>query len=554
LEIEMNRSPRNQPEFDHVSRTSPLDPPLRLAYLAERGKWAPIAAAVVLVACSNSWARQALWEVEVKPHEALKLGALKAVRGIAVPQGVRYTLKKLTTSMPVQLTLVSVDPAQDVKLEVYKDTWDAPLTVLSSKDADGAVTLRFRSNDHVAWAVRGPPRAPYQLLVWVGPEIQQVARMPLVTSQEYERRTGKKVVYGRADAELEPPPLDTLTTVLPQPPVTPASKPVATPVPPPAGDSMTVWIVLLLAAILVALTVIAVLLMRGKGKGAAILLLACGVAILASSFAGSPVAAEDADPPVSDADLAPSNLEPADYHQKMNEALDQLRTITGGFSGSESSLPSDQLARFYQRPGQTDAVREEIAKKAGATHETFNKGLKDLMAMTNTLMLFMEQFGFITPREAAVAPNYDLKDAPPLPIESLSDPTGTARASLRDYDTIRDYQKALKLLEDQYVIYKQTMLQAGRIVELADAAAGLSSIAKLKWTIDKANPNLPANRARDAFFAAYDANYAKLMDMLNRALVEIAACEEKHYGAKNWYNIYALPYYLYIRDRYRRSP
>jgi hypothetical protein len=207
-------------------------------------------------------------------------------------------------------------------------------------------------------------------------------------------------------------------------------------------------------------------------------------------------------------------------------------------------------------------TREEAWKRTNTAMQTLRKRLDDLgstgidqvddvVGGTKLLIAFMEHFGLIDPREAAVQPNYDPVDAPPLPSRSYNNLKGQDAWEFNE--KMREFDKWRKLLEDLYVIYKQTELKTGRIIELADAAASLSPIAKLKWTIDKTNPNEGFNKTKTKFYADYDKNYKELIKRLNESLITISNYELKHFRDNDWYNRYGMPYYLYMRDRYKRK-
>jgi len=479
-----------------------------------------LVAAVVLAGGSLvTHAAPSLWEFTPEPMELVPFGRTQVVGAELPADGVRFILKNLTPEMPVQLTLAADDVGTDLSLEIYKDAWDAPLFTITT-GMDGEATLRLRTGDHVAMKVRGPAGAAYQLMAWAGPEMKSVPVPPLVTPDVYTQRTGKPTVYGTTPAPpvvTEPPRTEdsvsetataTATVPLPQPPAD--TVPVAAQ---DGGVDGMGLIIGLLAAILIALVVIAFLLLKKRGPPASVALL-----VAALLFVPGEAAAQDDQ-------TTPEKVKPGELNDRMNAALQKLREITSGFSGNDPFNPDDK----------------------------FTKGFNDVVKATGTLLTLMEHFGFIDKREAAVRPDYNPADAPPLPARGFEDIWNSdAQTCLRQGGVAQDLQKWQRLLENLRVIYKQTMLEAGRIIELADAAADMSGPAKLKWTIDKGNPNEEFNKSKAQFFATYDDAYTKLQDKLNKTLVEIADCEKKVYGVDRWYELYGMPYYLYMRDRYKR--
>jgi hypothetical protein len=156
-----------------------------------------------------------------------------------------------------------------------------------------------------------------------------------------------------------------------------------------------------------------------------------------------------------------------------------------------------------------------------------------------------EHFGWIDPREASVQPDYSPADMPLLPTRCEM---GSSAQCGRCYTGAQeDLNKWRRLLEDQFVIYKKTMFEVERLTTLGEAAGSMSGLARLVW-----NLHTPELAAKAQFFAAYDSNYEKLMQRVNNSLANLAECERKHFNDYGWYFRYGLPFYLYIRDRYRR--
>ena len=170
---------------------------------------------------------------------------------------------------------------------------------------------------------------------------------------------------------------------------------------------------------------------------------------------------------------------------------------------------------------------------------------KDFKQKAKIARALAEYFGYIDPREAAVQPNYSPADMPTLPTRCADNPSVDCRGCYGGAQA--DLNKWRVLLENLFVIYKKTMFEVERLTTLGDAAASMSGVAKLIWTMR--TPELAAKRK---FFSAYDTNYEKLMRRTNNALANVAECERKHFGDYGWYYRYGLPFYLYIRDRYRR--
>jgi hypothetical protein len=192
-------------------------------------------------------------------------------------------------------------------------------------------------------------------------------------------------------------------------------------------------------------------------------------------------------------------------------------------------------------------MREELDKLP----ESGISQIDDTVKSTKLIIAFLEQFGFIDPREAAVQPDYTPEGMPSLPSRCYSEPRGDCAACFAEANANLDKWRGL--LEDLWVIYKATELEAGRILELADAAAGLSPLANFAWKVSKSNPNEAHVKSQANFYAKYDENYNELIKRLNDGLIAVGNCEQKFYDDDDWYNRYGLPYYLFMRDRYQRK-
>ncbi len=198
----------------------------------------------------------------------------------------------------------------------------------------------------------------------------------------------------------------------------------------------------------------------------------------------------------------------------------------------------------------SDAVRQ-IYDTLGDAPATGNAQIDSLVAQIRIGISLLEQAGFIDPREAAVHPNYTPDGMPPLPSRCYEDRSGKCRECFENAN--EGLTKWRRLLEDLWIIYKQTMLEAGRIIELADAATGLSPLASFAWKVQKLNPNDPVNKSKAKFFAEYDGAYAKLIKRLNDSVIAVGKCERDNYNDQDWYPRYGLPFYLFMTDRYKRK-
>jgi hypothetical protein len=274
--------------------------------------------------------------------------------------------------------------------------------------------------------------------------------------------------------------------------------------------------------------------MRGRGKPAAVLLLVLGLGAYHATRGQEPV-----NP------LAPKKVESGEVSKAINERLNQLREQLETLE--KMGIKVEPEALKIPKPG-------EAAKEGGEGGAPSLLGATGKMAgqfVTNTklLLAFLEEFGLIDPREAAVQPNYTPPGQPLIPSRCA----GTGQCGACFLDANAKLEKSRKLLEDMYVIYKQTELKAGRIHELANAAAGLSPYAQLAWTAIKNNPNEGMNVAQKHFYDVYDTNLEKLLTMANEGLIGVGACERENFKDYDWYPRYGMIYYNFLKERYTRK-
>lgn len=284
--------------------------------------------------------------------------------------------------------------------------------------------------------------------------------------------------------------------------------PVGAAAPAPAGGGSTNSI--LLGLIFLALVVIAVLLFRGQRKGTNLLLLLVALALV-PAWGDRRDAGTVVDPD------APELVTEQNEMERISHALHEL----------------------HDRLDKIDA--------SGTAFE-------DPVNAVKILIPFLEEFGLIDPREAAVQADYNPSGMPSLPTQYLDDPTASPAKSACFTSAMSDIQKARRHLENNYVVFRQTELKTGRIYELADAATGLSPYAKLLWTVQKSDPNEAMNKAKEGFYSKYDEGQQSGLKFLNDALKQIGQCEREHYGNASWYEMYGYPYFTFMSERYTRKP
>lgn len=458
------------------------------------------------------WAQNQQWEIAPEKDARVKAGKLSVVGGQTNEAGVRFVINNLDILQPMEIVLAAEDAAKPLTLLVYKD---APEHALLKKatDAGGTVVAKFRTGESVHLLVSGPAGAKYQLMTWQGPRVE----VPTPTAFVPIDAQGTPLVEGVA---LTPP----ATGGKPETQTGAATTTLQVP------RSVTILLGLILVA-LVALIVVVFL--RGRGKTAAVVLLVVGLGAY-HAMRGQSVENQ----------LAPKKVDAGDAWKAVNERLNQLREQLDTLE--KMGIKVEPEAIKVRHPDDKEEKKEgEAPSLLGGMGRTAGHLVSD----TKLILAFLEEFGLIDPREAAVQPNYNPPGQPLIPSRCA----GTGQCGKCFLEANAKLEKSRKLLEDMYVIYKQTELKAGRIHELANAAAGLSPYAQLAWTAIKNNPNEPMNLAQKHFYDVYDTNLDKLLTMSNEGLIGVGACERENFKDYDWYPRYGMIYYNFLNERYTRK-
>jgi hypothetical protein len=492
------------------------------------------------------------WEIEPQVDPRIAIGKISIVGGELAVEPILFVLKNINVSMPVEVTLVATDANQPVDLSVYKETPDKAFLSGSAK-FDEPLKYRFRTADQVYFAVRGADGAHYQLVTWVSPEMQEQPDSPFLPVSDYP---------------ATPPRVEK-----PQQPAANTTSSTRTG----AALVLGVWPSILLGLILLALIAIIVLLWRRGSKSSSALLL-LSIALLPTLVAQqSPVKITPKDTPEPEKktlqDLysqipkpekgVPGKITPKDEAPKTGMTVQDLKSWIDKIKDKANQPPPEDQPGIvkptkweptpeivtdpYTGKSYTRRGWKQVEDKPGTLRGKTVQVVNNAGTVMTIMLLGGEEYGFLDPREAAIQKNMNPPGMPLLPSRCAKSPE--CGDCFRKAN--KDLMEARSLLEEQYVIYKQAEAHAGRIIELGDAAAGLSPYAKLLWDYEKHGPNIA--KLQQEFYGKYDANLEKLLHNLNEALVEQGACERNAFGDQDWYNRYGWLYYNFMRDRYTRK-
>lgn len=111
------------------------------------------------------------YPLELGPDERISEGRAAFMQGEADATGHRFLVEGTQLDEPVAVSVFTEDPQQRVRVRIVKDRWDAPER--DAVTADGRVDFRFRTYDGFKVWVTADETTPYQLAVWVGPEMKR---------------------------------------------------------------------------------------------------------------------------------------------------------------------------------------------------------------------------------------------------------------------------------------------------------------------------------------------------------------------------------------------
>lgn len=483
----------------------------------------------LLVILSNSCLATQIWRIELKQDSAIPWGKVQMLEGQIPPEGMRFAIVNMDLSIPVQATLTAEKPGLPLTLKLYYDTFSRPKREIQT-DATGVAVARFRSGANVGLDVLGPKDARFQLLVWAGEKVPLKAQ-PFVSMESYvkahpeaARKVAPTVTRDRPITQpVVAEPATVPSVVHPAESSTTKATPVAktdvppTPVAPVAQENpmLLTLAVALLAGILLALAAIVVLMLRGKKQPPP----ALWFLVLILSAAAAPHAAQAEDRVA----YSPHPITAKDLWAPMNQEFQKMGDRAREFSKWIKEVNFDGIP------------------EAGAAFDKYAKALPTVLAL-------MEEFGLLEPRENLVVADYAPADLPALPVHDY--PPGPNNSTV--IDSMRLIANAHRTLEDNYVVYKQTMLTEERLKGMADAAADWSALSKTVWTFEKANPDSTINKAKQQFLDKYDGGFKTISEKLREALLEIGRCERETHDEHDWYVRYGLPFYNYLIARYKR--
>lgn len=159
-----------------------------------------VAAAVLLCVAAAGARAQAAPEdptagaikLDLAKAEAWHGGRLVLMEGQTVAgRPTRFSLEGLFVMQPVVATLQARGAQPAIELAAVKPLSKAPAR-RADADAQGRATLSFRAQGDALLQVSAPAAVPYQLAVWVGPEMNPPLPSPFKATPAATLRPGAK--------------------------------------------------------------------------------------------------------------------------------------------------------------------------------------------------------------------------------------------------------------------------------------------------------------------------------------------------------------------------
>jgi len=435
------------------------------------------------------------WTLKPKADELVPSGKLAVVKGKTNSVGVHFQIKDLSIQQPVALQLMSVDSEKVLKVCAFKNEPDQPL-ITRETDEKGVAQLNFRTGETMYFRVTssGTDLVDYQLAVVVGPEIIPDPPDVLVSAKE----------LGKPAAKEEPKMTEPVTKS-----DTTGQSPTAVPDENTQSGFQTMVVVSLFLIFAALVAVVIVLVKRNPRTGGTLLLI-----ISFTYLTGIPPAAGKTTT-VNNTRLGPPPPSGLVSHGDMEDP-------TKDFIVKTNTLFSD-----YKK---ADGSVQNMIKRAKLFYE------------------LMEYFEIIDGKEKLIQANFSPRGMPKLPSSFKGEFNPSAKRSMKFNEINDKIKKAHKFLENNFVVYKQTMITTGRIKNLQKAAANMNSFAQLALMVHG-----QATEGEKKFSAKYDGAVQNGLEHLDAALKEMDQFERKEYGFDNWYAYYGIQYYNFMLSRYSRK-
>ena len=150
----------------------------------------------------------------------------------------------------------------------------------------------------------------------------------------------------------------------------------------------------------------------------------------------------------------------------------------------------------------------------------------------------------LDPNDPGSPPDYNPPGQPEVPV--------SCGENNDCWNCYNDANKKLEKLRGNFeklrLVYKETDDFTKAAMAFGDGAAGATGFAALEWNAQRGK----IKKSFKTFEEAYRKKYNELLDKLKAALQEVAKCEQKYFGEKDWYARYGYMFHSFIALHYQK--
>jgi len=127
---------------------------------------------------------RSLMQIEVKADDRIPEGKSAFIQGQADKLGDKYLIEGIEIAQPIHVGVFTEHTDDKVRVRIIKDDWEKAEQEQSTNDTSKA-EFKFRTFDNFKIWVTADQETPYQLMVWIGDELEISQPSIAVPASEY---------------------------------------------------------------------------------------------------------------------------------------------------------------------------------------------------------------------------------------------------------------------------------------------------------------------------------------------------------------------------------
>ena len=185
-----------------------------------------------------------------------------------------------------------------------------------------------------------------------------------------------------------------------------------------------------------------------------------------------------------------------------------------------------------------------LAAGPALAFDPIGPGVAKMTDLYQKLEEMEEKIPPLDPADGGNQPDYNPPGMPEVPVSC-----GENNDCWNCYKQANERIEKLRInFEKLQLLYKETDEFTKAAVAFGDGAAGATGLAALEWNAQRGK----IKKSFKAFEAAYRKKYAELLGKLKAALQEVAKCEQKYFGEKDWYARYGYMFQSFVAMHYQK--